>query len=368
MSPAPSLFVHVVSYNSESYLEGCLASVAAQQDYVVGDNLIVRLTDNASRDRSIEIGRHTGGDWLQVVSNQDNLGFCGGHNQGVKAFLESDCQFLLILNPDVRLESNCLCRLTRALTADISAGMASARLMRCDAALRALDPAIFDSAGMIMTPSLRHFDRGSGEVDTGQYRDRQYVFGATGACLLLKRECVSDLILEETEVDPALASIYPQLAGNREHRAQLFDEAFFAYREDADLAWRAALYGWKCLYEPDAVAYHKRVVVPERRSSLPPELNKLGVRNRFLLQINNVTRAVGLVSIVEGLLLRNLLVLAGVALREHSSIPALREVFALAPRAYRRRKLILAKSRERSRGMLSIGRWFQRRPFAESLA
>ena len=50
---------------------------------------------------------------------------------------------------------------------------------------------------------------------------------------------------------------------------EFFDEPFFAYREDADVAWRAQLLGWDCLYVPAAVAEHVRRVVPERRGSLP---------------------------------------------------------------------------------------------------
>ena len=45
---------------------------------------------------------------------------------------------------------------------------------------------------------------------------------------------------------------------------EYFDEDFFAYREDADLAWRAQLLGWSCLYVPEAIARHGRRVTPEQ--------------------------------------------------------------------------------------------------------
>ena len=54
---------------------------------------------------------------------------------------------------------------------------------------------------------------------------------------------------------------------------EYFDNDFFAYREDADLAWRAQLYGWRCLYTPKAIAYHVRHVLPEKRSALPALIN-----------------------------------------------------------------------------------------------
>ena len=48
---------------------------------------------------------------------------------------------------------------------------------------------------------------------------------------------------------------------------EIFDEDFFAYREDADLAWRGRLFGWRALVRAAAVAYHVRRVTPEARQS-----------------------------------------------------------------------------------------------------
>ncbi|MBN8547753.1 MAG: glycosyltransferase family 2 protein [Deltaproteobacteria bacterium] len=362
---APSIFVHIVAYNSAPYLVPCLRSVLEQDSYQLGQDLFVRVTDNASRDDSVAVLETEFGGKVEIHPNTANLGFCGGHNQGVRAFLDSSAAFLLILNPDVRLERDSLRKLASSLASDSRAGMACARLMRSDAQLNPVDPAVFDSAGIVMTPSLRHFDRGSGEVDSGQYRTREYVFGGTGACLLLKRECVLDLLVEEGDRASALFSLYPQLRDFPAQRAPLFDEAFFAYREDADLAWRAELFGWKCIYEPLAVAYHKRVVLPERRSELPDELNKLGVRNRFLLQLNNFTLGLGLRCLLEGLLIRNLLVILGVLLRERSSLSGLAEAFALAGRAWERRRRVFHKARDRRWSAGNLRRWFQHVPFAE---
>ena len=70
---------------------------------------------------------------------------------------------------------------------------------------------------------------------------------------------------------------------------EFFDEDFFAFREDADLAWRAQLMGWKCLYVPSAVAWHVRRVTPERRQQLPHEINWHSVKNRFLMRGKNAS-------------------------------------------------------------------------------
>ena len=68
---------------------------------------------------------------------------------------------------------------------------------------------------------------------------------------------------------------------------QVFDEDFFAYREDADLAWRLQGFGHRALYVPGAVAYHRRSVTPERRRSLSATVNRHSVKNRFLLRIHH---------------------------------------------------------------------------------
>jgi GT2 family glycosyltransferase len=362
---ASSVFVHVVTYESAPFIQACLSSVLDQDGFAARENMFVRITDNASRDNSAGLAEEKFAGSVLVHRNHANLGFCGGHNQGVRAFLDSSAPFLLILNPDLRLERDALKKLTAALASDSRAGMACARLMRSDEKLNPLQPARFDSAGMFITPALRHFDRGSDELDTGQYRDREYVFGGTGACLLLKRECVLDLLLDVAAGHDALMRLYPQLRDFPLERAPLFDEAFFAYREDADLAWRAELFGWKCLYEPEAVGYHKRVVVPEKRSQLPTELNRLGVRNRFLLQLNNYSVALGIRCLIEGVFFRNLLVVAAVLLFERSSLSALTDVFGLTGRARARRRSIFGKAAERRWSAGDLRRWFRTYPYVE---
>ena len=61
------------------------------------------------------------------------------------------------------------------------------------------------------------------------------------------------------------------------------------YREDADVAWRAQLMGWRCLYVPYARGYHVRKVLPGNRRALPPEINMHSVKNRFLMRIKNIS-------------------------------------------------------------------------------
>jgi len=220
-------------------------------------------------------------------------------------------------------------KLVSAMSRAPRAGSATGKLLRVREGER---PDIIDSTGIVMLPSQRHLDRGADREDAGQYARAEEVFGASGAAALYRRE-----MLEDTRVG-----------------AEYFDEDFFAYREDADLAWRAQLLGWSCLYVPEAVARHGRRVTPERRGELPALINYYGVRNRFLLRLKNQTAGHALRFLLPAAG-RDLQVIGYVLLREHSSIGALRDVIRLWPRTWAKRRAIMARRRRPTRDMIA---WF----------
>lgn len=339
-----SVFVHIVTYNNEGDIGPCLESVIAQQGFDSNGSLVVQVTDNASTDKTVQvIERYR--DRVALVVNRANLGFCGGHNQGVAKFLDTDAHYFIALNPDIVLEANALHvmlqRFSLSRGADHRLGLVTMKLLR----FPEREERIIDSTGMIFKRSFRHLDRGAGEGDRGQYDKEEIVPGGTGACLGLTRECVNSLLLP-AETDETLVSIYPQLKQEGGYRPQLFDEAFFAYREDADLALRSRLFGWRCLYVPAALAFHRRRVTPERRLQLAPSINRWSVRNRFLLQLNNYTPRLWPGVWWRGIVLRNLLVILTVLLVERTSLSAFKELWILRRRALRNRRFILTRSRE----------------------
>jgi GT2 family glycosyltransferase len=195
---------------------------------------------------------------------------------------------------------------------------------------------VFDSTGIYFTPNQRHFDRGSREPDHGQYERPEYVFGATGAACLYRRAMIDDISID----------------------GEFFDPDFFAYREDADVAWRAQLLGWKCLYTPLARAYHVRVVLPANRRSLPAVINMHSVKNRWLLRIKNMTgplyRRYWL-----AITWRDAVVVAGCLLREFSSLRAFVLLARAWPRAWKKRRIIMQRRRATDD---SLSVWFRSRP------
>jgi len=354
-TPAPSerVIIHILTYNSAASIERCVKTVVSHNGFSTGE-VELWITDNNSIDGTADIVQELAQRWPQITTqlNRDNTGFCAGHNDAISRFLKTDAEYFLVLNPDIGLTPNVVLTLRDELRRDCLAGSATPKLLRCDSDLSPLQPALIDAAGMHITSELRHLDRGSGVVDEGQFDTPGYVFGGTGACLLLRRAAIESLLLPPTPYDSALSEVFPATASGLRERAQLFDESFFAYREDAELAWRAQRLGWRCRYCPEAVAYHTRVVVPERRSALPQSLNRHSVRNRFLLQLNHYSPSVAWGAWIEGFVVRNILVLLGVVLTERSSLAGLRELLLLTPRAlYLRRYL-------KSRATHTVSAWF----------
>lgn len=342
----PKVFASIVYHNSlkthsQAIIKKSLLSLLQQEGFELNNNLIIRLCDNASNDNIAEfINEEFKKFNLEFKINKENLGFSGAHNQAVFEFLNSDSDYLLIINPDLYLYSSALKELIKGIEDDSKAGLASAKLFRGDSDLNLTRPAVLDSAGMILTSALRHFDRGSNEEDMAQWDKEEYVFGTTGACLLIKRQCVKDTILPKNKFQADLYKIYPQLECKVEKREELFDEAFFAYREDADLCWRAKHFGWACKYVPSAKGIHRRVVLPSNRQKLDAKLNLLSVRNRFLLQINNYFFFSFKSAFFKGLIFRNILVILGVFIFERTSLRAFKEVYILSKRALLNREYI----------------------------
>ena len=301
-------------------MERCIRAVRAQTHRPI--ELLV--ADNASTDGT----RGLLDPLLQpgeLTPLDRNTGFAGGHNRLIAL---SRGAYYLALNPDVELHPEYVARLVGVAESDTAIGSLTGKL------LRAAPPRVIDSTGMVMLPSIRHLDRGAGEPDLGQYDRDEDVFGASGAAALYRRSALDDVRID----------------------GEWFDEDFFAYREDADLAWRSQWRGWRCRYVPAATARHERRVTPERRASLPADVNRWSVRNRYLLRLKNQSWRHA-VRFALPSLARDAQVVGFVLLREHSSLPALLEVIRLIPRTLRKRRVIMDGRRAAEQ---TVATWFAR--------
>ena len=339
-SRAIRLITHVVTYGHEKTIETCLESLLAQNFEGANVEHSVWVTDNKSPDHSARIIQEKFSSRVELKQNQENKGFSHAHNKAFNKALEIEADYVLIANPDLTLEPSAAKILLESLAGNTKAGMACPKLLRADEDLVPENPPRIDAAGMYITPELRHFDRGSEEEDRGQYDKAEYVFGASGALILFKAEFLRDIAY--------------RFSGGKE----VLDESFFAYREDADLSWRAQVLGWSTLYLPQAVGYHRRFVLPERRAALPPEINALGVQNRFLLQLKH---SIPLRCLISGTW-RNLLVLLALPVIEWTSIPALFRVLKEIPQTQKKYREL---EKRRRVPHWQLARWFSRAPRSE---
>jgi GT2 family glycosyltransferase len=325
--------VVIVTWNSARFLEACLASLDCQ-DF---RDLEIIIVDNASSDGTREVLRHREASW-QVIYNDKNTGFAAGQNQAIR---HARGEWLLCLNPDVTLATDFIRRLVEAGESHPDAGSFSGKLLRWNPAGSPQQTNILDSTGIYFTRNMRHLDRGADEIDSGQFDRPQWVLGATGAAAMYRRSFVNDASVE----------------------GQFFDEDFFAYREDADLAWRGQLMGWKCLYVPESAAWHVRRVTPERRESLPVEINWHSIKNRFLMRGKNASGWLCW-QLFRPVFWRDLMIVGYACLRDWRMLSALAYPLQNLGSVRRKRNIIQSRRRVSDRDLIV---WFNDLPHAVNL-
>ena len=330
MSSNGRVSVTIVTFNSGRFIKRCLESVLAQK-YLNKEIIIV---DNASTDGTIDILEQFE-DCCQIVYNDENIGFAAAQNQAIRL---SGGEWVLTLNPDVLLLPNFIQALVDAGQLDPKIGTVCGKLLAILATFDLPDKPLVDSTGIYFTPTMRHLDRGSQEVDNGHYLNYEYVFGATAAAALYRRSMIDDICIDD----------------------EFFDPDFFVYREDADVAWRSQLLGWRCIYTPHARGYHVRNVLPGNRRALPAVINMHSVKNRFLMRIKNMTGDLywrNFLSITA----RDFVVLGCCLVREHGSLKAFIYIGKNWKRVLSKRKQIMARRRVDDQ---YIAKWFNYEPMS----
>jgi GT2 family glycosyltransferase len=202
--------------------------------------------DNGSGDGSVATAEQLARRYdipLRTVENETNRGFSPACNQGIAA---ATGHWLVLLNNDTRPEPNWLEMLVNTAESAPDVGMVASKM------LRATHPEQIDSAGIAVDWMGIVWDWRGGEVDQPDETDVVEVFGPCGGAALYSREMLKAV--------------------------GTFDEDFFAYMEDVDLAWRARLAGWRCLLQPQARVLHDHSAT----------LGHTSPRKRFLLGRNKV--------------------------------------------------------------------------------
>lgn len=211
-----SVSVIIPNWNGARHLPVCLDSLG-RQSWTGFETILV---DNGSQDESLALlSRYP---WVRVIALPRNLGYAGGCNEGFKA---AHGDILCVLNNDTEVEPDWLAALLDALDRHPDAGMATPKVKLFD------DRTRLHTAGDLMRVDGTFDSRGVWQVDRGQFDREEYVFGAAGVAPAYRRAMLNEI--------------------------GLFDADFGSYCEDVDLSWRAQLAGYRCIYVPRAVLYHK---------------------------------------------------------------------------------------------------------------
>ncbi len=231
----------IVNHERRDLLHMCLHSIERAHQAVEEDTELI-VIDNGSKDGSVELVRERFPN-VKVIALERNEGFAGGVSRGVA---EASGEWIAVFNNDTTVEPD-------AITLMLEAGRSHTRVGSVAAQMRFADRRhILNSAGLELDRLGIAADRLVGlRLDEHRELEPYEVFGATGGAALVRR------------------AMLEQVGG--------FDESFFAFFEDADLAWRAQAHGWRALYSPRSVVYHHHSATAQHGS--PAKLYLVG-RNR----------------------------------------------------------------------------------------
>ena len=208
--------VIIVNWNGKQHLEECLDSLS-KQTFKDFETILV---DNGSVDGSAEFVE-TNFPAVKIVRLDKNEGFCRGNNIGLQ---HASGTFIALLNNDTLVDMYWLEELYRAMTKHSHVGICAS----CIVNYYLRD--VLDTAGDGFDLCGVGYKIGEGMPVT-EFQKERYVFGACAGAVLYRRSMIDDI--------------------------GFFDERFFALGEDLDLSFRARLAGYKCLYVPGAIVYHK---------------------------------------------------------------------------------------------------------------
>lgn len=228
----------ILHFRSVSITKDCLDSLCSVK--LPRDTQVqIVVVDNASEDQFPKSTPRCSLGEVVVLTNTKNLGFTGGMNTGIRFLLDAGADYVIILNNDTLLDRDLLVRLIEQADSDPKVGAVVPKIYfhkgtefhKDRYKEKDLGRVIWYAGGETDWSNVFGFHVGVDEVDTGQFAVAHEVGFATGCCLLLKRE-----ILE---------------------RVGLLDDKYFLYYEDNDMSQRIKHAGFRIMFEPKAIVWHK---------------------------------------------------------------------------------------------------------------
>lgn len=227
----------LVNYNTPQDTKACLDSLFQVKTKDFKFNVVV--VDNGSK-KPLELSSKYLNHGVDLLRSESNLGFTGGNNLGISHAIKNyQADHIVMLNTDTVVAPDFLTILYSKLMADPKAGIAAPK-MYFYRGFEFFDKSytqperhhvIWYAGGSVDWENLASFHRGIDEVDRGQFDALTESDFATGCCILIKREVIE--------------------------RVGILDKKFFLYSEDVDYSLRVKEAGFKVLFVPESVIWHK---------------------------------------------------------------------------------------------------------------
>lgn len=222
----------IINYNNASDTIECINSIKK----ITFPNYNILVIDNNSTDDSAEILNQDRESYI-FIRNHQNLGFSGGNNLGITHALNSEADYILLLNNDTIVQEDFLDRLVETSLSVKNRGIIGGKIYYYD------DPERIWYAGGSLNCFLgRTKHIGKNKIDTGKYDKTREVGFITGCLMLIPREVIENV--------------------------GMMDEKYFLYFEDADWCYRIRKAGYRLIYSPLARIYHKESATTQRLNNV----------------------------------------------------------------------------------------------------
>lgn len=229
------IVIVTVNYNTEEDTKALLNSLKKVKK--PNFTLVTIVVDNGSK-KAFELSASEKRSDLILIRSEENTGFSGGNNIGIKKALEVGADYILMVNNDTIVHDDMIKNLLSVLDSDAKIGLVTPKIYFAKGHEFHKDRYTKEELGKVFWFAGGHTDwnnvmsvhRGVDEVDHGQYDKVEKVDFATGCCMLIKREVID--------------------------KVGILDDRYFLYYEDADLSERIQRAGYDMYYVPNAVLVH----------------------------------------------------------------------------------------------------------------
>lgn len=311
----PAVTINLVTYNSAANIRHCLQSIRIQSY----PNVELMVLDNASSDDTVGIVQHYAPD-ATIIREDRNTGFASAHNRIIR---QSRSDYVLVLNDDCSLESNYIETLVHYMEKHPDAGSITGMLYRVSSLTDIHTRGSIDTLGLCISPSFHVANIGPREGKNFHPNEPISVFGVSATAALYRRKALEQCaIISEANTQ----------------EKQYFDEQFFIYKEDIDLAARLYRSGWNAYGIPAAVGYHIRSTAPKSFQRNAVWINQISYRNHLWFVFKNIARIDGL-TVYLSVLSYEIVKFFYLVIREPRTLRALPNFFRGLPSIMKKRKI-----------------------------